>query len=81
MCTPSPPPPLSVGELERTSTLRGGLPEKRGVIFLGGGGEGGGRIATFEIFNDKKSLKTNIFFSAITKNSNWKILTENFSYF
>ena len=30
-----------------------------------------------EIFNDKKSLETNMFFSTITKNLNWKILTQN----
>ena len=29
-----------------------------------------------EIFNDKKSFKTN-FFSVLTKNSNWEILTKN----
>ena len=28
-----------------------------------------------EIFNCKKSLQTKVFFSVITKNSNWKILT------
>ena len=27
-----------------------------------------------EIFNDKKSLQAKIFFSVITKNSNWEIL-------
>ena len=30
-----------------------------------------------EIFNDKKSLKAKIFFSVITKSSNWEILTKN----
>ena len=30
-----------------------------------------------EIFNDKKSLWTKIFFSVITKNSDWEILTKN----
>ena len=30
-----------------------------------------------EIFNDKKSLSTKIFFSTITKNLNWEILTKN----
>ena len=29
------------------------------------------------IFNDKKSLKTGIFCSVGTKNSNWKILIKN----
>ena len=30
-----------------------------------------------EIFHDKKSLKTKLFFSVITKNLNWEILTKN----
>ena len=30
-----------------------------------------------EIFNNKKSLYTKMFFSIITKNLNWKILTNN----
>ena len=30
-----------------------------------------------EIFNDKKSLYTKMFFSVITKNLNWEILTKN----
>ena len=30
-----------------------------------------------EIFNDKKSLQAKIFFSVVTKNSNWDILTKN----
>ena len=30
-----------------------------------------------EIFNDKKSLQTKMFFSVITKNLNWDILTKN----
>ena len=57
----------------------------------GRGGEGwvsyqiaGGAVAVFswknklksEPFNDKK-LQTKMFFSAITKNLNWKILTKN----
>ena len=29
------------------------------------------------IFNDKKSLQAKIFFSVITKNSNWEILSKN----
>ena len=29
------------------------------------------------MFNDKKNLQTKIFFSVITKNSNWQILTKN----
>ena len=30
-----------------------------------------------EIFHDKKSLSTKKLFSAINKNSNWKMLTKN----
>ena len=30
-----------------------------------------------EIFLDKKSLQTKIFFSVITNNSNWEILTKS----
>ena len=30
-----------------------------------------------EIFNDKKVYKQKIFFSVITKNLNWEILTKN----
>ena len=30
-----------------------------------------------EIFNDKKSLPTKMFFSVINKNLNWEILTKN----
>ena len=30
-----------------------------------------------EIFNDKKSLQANIFFSFITKNLNWEMLPKN----
>ena len=37
----------------------------------------GGGLVKSEIFNAKKSLKPKIFFSVITKNSNWEILTKN----
>ena len=30
-----------------------------------------------EIFNDKESLQTKMFFSVITKDLNWEILTKN----
>ena len=30
-----------------------------------------------EIFHDKKSLETKMFFSVTTKNSNWEILTKS----
>ena len=59
---------------------------------MGGGGGAGKDGVTFfrvgcnfyiksklksEIFNDKKSSQTKMFFSVITKNSDWKILTKN----
>ena len=37
----------------------------------------GKRGVISEIFNDKKSLETKLFFSVITKNSNWETLTKN----
>ena len=51
---------------------------KRGVTFF----KGGCNIyikdkRKSEIFKDKKILYTKIFFSVITKNSNWEILTKN----
>ena len=65
------------GGVERTSTFRGRLLGKRGVTFF--------RRVQFSdknklksgIFNDKKSLLAKIFFSVITKNSNWEVLTKN----
>ena len=57
-----------------------------GVAFKVGGGRFQGvqfLHKTFklksEIFNDKKSLKTKKFFSLITKNLNWEILTKQWS--
>ena len=50
--------------------------EEGGWLFSGG-------VAIFtqkiksEIFNDKKSLQAIIFFTVITKNSNWEILPKN----
>ena len=35
----------------------------------------------FEIFNDKKILSANIFFSVTTKNSNCEILSQNLGTF
>ena len=68
-------------ELDRISVFRGELLGKRGEgdFFQEGGG------CSFyikyelksEIFNDKKSLWTEMFFSVITKNLNWEILTKN----
>ena len=59
--------------------LEGGCWERGGWLFLGEGG------CSFyiknklksEIFNKKKSLQTKMFFSVITKNLNWEILTKN----
>ena len=47
-----------------------------------GGGEGGCNFhiknkLKSENFNDKKSLQAKIFFSIITKNSNWEISHKN----
>ena len=58
------------GGLDRTSTFRGVCWERGGYFFFRG-------IPIFEIFNDKKSLQAKIFFSVITKNSNWEISTKN----
>ena len=58
--------------------FRGGCWEREGDFFQG-------RSCSFyikdklksEIFNDKKSLQTKMFFSVIAKNLNWEILTNN----
>ena len=55
---------------------------ERGGDFSGGVGVGGCSFhiknkLKFKIFNDKKSLEAKIFFSDITKNSNWEICTIN----
>ena len=77
-------PPLSAGGRgieppNKFSKRGGGLTEpqllegfagKEVVTFFRG-------IPIFEIFNDKKSLQAKIFFSVITKNSNWEISTKN----
>ena len=34
-----------------------------------------------EVFNDEKSWKSKLFFSVITKNSNWEILLKNLVFF
>ena len=50
------------------------------MTFSGGGGNCNFHIknkSQSEIFNDKKSLQAKIFFSVVTKNSNWDILTKN----
>ena len=76
VCTPN---PLSVagggGGWVFTESLLG----KRGVSFFGG-------VCSFYIknklksekFHNKKSLQTKMFFSVITKNLNWEILSKNF---
>ena len=66
------------GGLERPQLLEGGCWERVGDFFKGG-------RCNFhiknklksEIFNEKKSLYAKIFFSVITKNSNWKVLLKN----
>ena len=65
------------GELDRgkglkISTFRGG-----GDFFQEGCNFHIKNKVKSEIFNDKKSLQAKIFFSAITKNSNWEILPKN----
>ena len=64
------------GGLDRTSTLRRSLLEKREVTFFRGGCNFYKKNKQIEMFNNKKVYKQ-IFFSVITKNSNWKILTKN----
>ena len=59
--------------------LKGGCWERGGDFFKERGGGGCSfykkQQLKFEIFNEKKSLETKIFFSVITKNQNWEILT------
>ena len=78
-CTPSPllqegvepPTKFSKGGLDRVSIFRGGCWE-RGVWLLSGGDAG----FTQKINLNLKYFTTkNIFFSVITKNLNWEILT------
>ena len=93
LCTPPPSPfLLGGGEVEPPTKFskRGGLTVsqfweggcgERGGDFLGGM-VGGGGVAVLlwkksEIFNDKKLYETKMFFSVITKNLNWQILTKN----
>ena len=52
--------------LDRISIFRGWLIAKMGCSFYIK------NRLKYKIFNDKKSLKTKIFFSVITKNLNWK---------
>ena len=57
--------------------LEGGCWERGGDFFQGGVQISHKNKLKSEIFNDKKSLKAKIFFSVITKSSNWEILTKN----
>ena len=61
------------GVLTGPQLLEGGCWERRGHFFQGGCNF----YIKSEIFSDKKSLQTKIFFSVITTNSNWEILTKN----
>ena len=66
-----------MGELDRgkglkISTFRGGV-----TFFRGGCNFHIKNKVKSEIVNDKKSLQSKIFFSAIIKNSNWEILPKN----
>ena len=68
-------------KLDGTPAFRGGLQGKREMTFF----RGGRGVCNFYIknelksekFNDKKSLSAKLFFSVITKNSNWEILPKN----
>ena len=72
-----------MGGLKRPHLLEeGGGAWKEGVTFFQGWGGGGLQFShknelKSEIFNDKKSLSAKIFFSVITKNSNWETLPKN----
>ena len=67
---------LKMRRLDKNSVLEGVAGKDGGWFFSGG-------VAIFtqkiksEIFNDKKSLQAIIFFTVITKNSNWEILPKN----
>ena len=71
-------PHFQKGGLTGPQFLEEGYWEKGGWPYSGGG-------CSFyiknklksEIFNDKESLQTKMFFSVITKDLNWEILTKN----
>ena len=67
---------LKKGGLDKTSTFGGSCWERGGDFFRGCCNFNINKLKS-EIFNDKKSLWTKIFFSVITKNSDWEILTKN----
>ena len=76
------PPNIQNGERLTGPQMLEGVCWDRGVDFFQGGGGGSCNFQIknklkSKIFNNIKSLKANIFFSVITKNSNWKILTKN----
>ena len=81
VCTHTPPPPPFrpfCWEVEPEGG-GGGVTGKEGVTFFSGEGLQllqKNKLKS-EIFNDKKVHKQEIFFSAITKYSNWGILTKN----
>ena len=90
VCTPL--LPISAGGVDPPTKFskKGGLigPQlleescrERGMTFFRGGGRGCNfyikNKLKSEIFNYKKSLLAKIFFSVITKNSNWEVLTKN----
>ena len=56
------------GDLRRSQFLEGGCKE-RGFYIK--------NKLKSEIFNNNKSLETKMFFSILTKNLNWEILTKN----
>ena len=57
--------------------FRGGLLVKWGSLFSGGCSFYIKNKLKSEIFNNNKSLETKMFFSILTKNLNWEILTKN----
>ena len=65
--------------LSRTLTFKRACWEREGVTFFRGRGSNfhiKDKLKS-EIFNGKKNLYAKIFFSVITKNSNWEILPKN----
>ena len=59
------------------SILRGGLLGKRGWLLSGGCSFSVKNKLKSEIFNGKTFYKTKMFFSAVTENLNWEVLTNN----
>ena len=68
------------GGLTGSQFLEWGCWERGGDFFQGGSSFYLKNKLKSTIFNDKKSLQTNMFFSVITKNLNWEILTKNFTF-